>query len=216
MEQALTYPCFSESYVARSQTNEATLVRSARAGDLEAFNALVLMHQDRAYQLAYRILGESAAAADATQEAFLLAYRHIHKFHTGSFFAWLYRIVTNVCYDVIRYQKRRPAVPFTHLDHDDRDFDLPAHEDGPEALVQRRELAALLQQHIAALPADQRMVLVLSDVHGLSDKEIAGIMRSNIGTVKSRLSRARAKMRRSLCGAQESHNQVSHTGPPRR
>ena len=181
------------------------LIHAARTGDLDAFNALVLMHQDRAYQLAYRILGEPAAAADATQEAFLLAYRHIHKFHTGSFFAWLYRIVTNVCFDLIRYQKRRPAVPFTHLsrtDHDDREFDLPAHEDGPEAVVQRRELAAVLQRHISALPADQRTVLVLSDVHGLSDKEIAGIMRSNIGTVKSRLSRARARMRRSLSGAQ--------------
>ena len=211
MEQALTYPYFSESYVTRPQTNEEALIRSARAGDLDAFNALVLMHQDRAYQLAYRILGEPAAAADATQEAFLLAYRHIHKFHTGSFFAWLYRIVTNVCYDVIRYQKRRPAVPFTRLDQDDREFDLPTPEDGPEAVVQRRELAALLQRHISALPADQRMVLVLSDVHGLSDKEIAGIMRSNIGTVKSRLSRARARMRRSLCGAQEEYIQVNHT-----
>jgi RNA polymerase sigma factor (sigma-70 family) len=205
MGRALTYPFFTESQLTRPQTNEETLIDSAQTGNLDAFNTLVLMHQDRAYQLAYRILGEPAAAADATQEAFLLAYRHIHRFHTGSFFAWLYRIVTNVCYDHIRYQKRRPAVTFSRLsraDYDDHDFDLPAHEDGPEAVVQRRELADLLQRHISALPVDQRTVLVLSDVHGLSDKEIAGIMRSNIGTVKSRLSRARARMRRSLSGAQ--------------
>ena len=205
MTYAVSYPFFTESCVRRSQTDEEAIVQSARAGDLEAFNSLVLMHQDRVYNLAYRILGEHASAADATQDAFLLAYRHIRRFHTGSFSAWLYRIVTNVCYDALRYQKRRPAVPFTRLSDavdGDHEFDLPAHEEGPETLLQRRELAALLQQHISALPADQRTALVLSDVQGLSDKEIAAMMRSNIGTVKSRLSRARAKLRRSLSGAQ--------------
>jgi RNA polymerase sigma factor (sigma-70 family) len=195
----------SDSCVMHTPSDEETLIQAACAGDLEAFNTLVLLHQDRVYNLAYRILGDQSSAADAVQEAFILAYRHIHRFHTGSFFAWLYRIATNVCYDAVRYQKRRPAVPFTHLSEaadDDHEFDLPAHEDGPETLVQRRELAALLQQHISALPIDQRTVLVLSDVQGLSDKEIAAIMRCNLGTVKSRLSRARAKMRRSLSSAQ--------------
>lgn len=209
MEQALSSPFFTESYLIRPQTNEETLIQLARSGNLEAFNTLVLVHQDRVYNVAYRILGEPAGAADAAQEAFLLAYRHIRRFQTGTFFAWLYRIVTNVCYDALRYQKRRPALPFTRLARDDargdgdgHEFDLPANEDGPEAIVQRHELSDLLQRHIAALPADQRMVLVLSDVQGLSDKEIAGITRSNIGTVKSRLSRARAKLRQSLSSAQ--------------
>ena len=205
MTYAASYSIFSESSIPHALTDEEALIQSARAGDLEAFNTLVLMHQDRVYNLAYRILGEQASAADATQEAFILTYRHIGRFHTGSLSAWLYRIVTNVCYDALRYQKRRPAVPFTHLSNaadDDGEFDLPAHEDGPETLLQRRELAALLQQHISALPADQRTVLVLSDVQGFSDKEIAAMMRSSLGTVKSRLSRARAKLRRSLSGAQ--------------
>jgi RNA polymerase sigma factor (sigma-70 family) len=203
MTYAMSQPIFAEAHLLLPQTHEEALIQDARRGDLEAFNSLVLSHQDRVYNLTYRILGDEAAAADATQEAFILAYRHIHRFERGSFFAWLYRIATNVCYDVLRYQKRRPAVSFTQLggdDEDEREIDLPAHEDGPEAVVQRRELAALLQQHIAALPIDQRTVLVLSDVQGLSDKEIAGIMRTNLGTVKSRLSRARAKMRRSLNG----------------
>ena len=187
-----------------SPTGEAAIIQAARAGDLEAFNALVLMHQDRVYNLAYRILGDQPNAADATQDAFILAYRHIRTFHTGSFIAWLYRIVTNVCYDAIRYHKRRPALSLTCLfcDDDEHELDLPANEEGPETLLQRRELAALLQQHMSALPTSQRTVLVLSDVQGLSDKEIAAIMRSNLGTVKSRLSRARAKMRRSLSGVQ--------------
>jgi RNA polymerase sigma-70 factor (ECF subfamily) len=204
MTYAISQAFFPESYLKRPQTDEAT-IQAAQAGDLEAFNTLVLLHQDRVYNLAYRILGDQAHAADAAQEVFILAHRHIRRFHTGSFMAWLYRITTNVCYDTIRYHKRRPAVPFTHLSNavdDDREFDLPTHEDGPETLLQRRELAALLQQHISALPIDQRTVLVLSDVQGLSDKEIAAIMRSNIGTVKSRLSRARAKLRQSLSGMQ--------------
>jgi RNA polymerase sigma factor (sigma-70 family) len=213
MEQALSQSLITESSLARRPTKEETIVQAARTGDLEAFNTLVQLHQDRVYNLAFRILGDQAHAADAAQEAFILAYRHIRRFHTGSFIAWLYRITTNVCYDAIRYHKRRPAVPFTHLGapvDDDHEFDLPTHEDGPETIFQRRELATLLQQHINALPIDQRTVLVLSDVQGLSDKEIAAIMRSNIGTVKSRLSRARAKMRRSLRGAQEERFQVNH------
>lgn len=201
MTYVMNQAFFTESYLLRPQTDEEAIVRAARAGDLDAFNTLVLMHQDRVYNLAYRILSDRASAADATQEAFILAYRHIRRFSTGSFMAWLYRIATNVCYDALRYQKRRPAVSFAQLsggDDDEHEIDLPAHEDGPEAIVQRREVAALLQRHIAALPIDQRTVLVLSDVQGLSDKEIAAIMHTNIGTVKSRLSRARAKMRRGL------------------
>jgi RNA polymerase sigma factor (sigma-70 family) len=213
MAHALSQPFFTD-YLIRPQTGEEALLQTARCGDLEAFNSLVLLHQERVYNLAYRILGDEAAAADATQDAFILAYRHIGRFEQGSFFAWLYRIATNVCYDAVRYQKRRPALSFTQLSgdaDDEHEFDLPANEDGPEMMIQRRELVRLLQQHIAALPIEQRMVLVLSDVQGLSDKEIAVITRTNIGTVKSRLSRARAKMRRSLCGAREEHFQVNHT-----
>jgi len=197
-------PLFAQSYVSRPQTDEEQLVQAACCGDLDAFNSLVLMHQDRVYNLAYRILSDEAAAADATQDAFILAYRHIRSFHTGFFYAWLYRIVSNVCYDALRYQKRRPAVSFTQLvkADDEREFDLPAHDDSPETVVQRHELAELLQQHIAALPADQRIVLVLSDVQGLSYKEIADMTRSNLGTVKSRLNRARTRIRQSLSGAE--------------
>ncbi|MBI5565788.1 MAG: sigma-70 family RNA polymerase sigma factor [Chloroflexi bacterium] len=201
MTYAISQSLFkNESAALCAPADEAGFIQTARRGDLDAFNSLVLLHQDRVYNLAYRILGDEAAAADATQEAFILAYRHIRHFHTGFFFAWLYRIVSNVCYDALRYQKRRPAVPFTRLTRadDEREFDLPATDDSPETVVQRHELADLLQQHIAALPADQRIALVLSDVQGLSYKEIADVTRSNLGTVKSRLNRARSRMRQSL------------------
>ena len=95
-------------------------------------------------------------------------------------------------------------MPFTQLTQadDEREFDLPATDDSPETVAQRHELAELLQRHINALPADQRIVLVLSDVQGMSYKEIADVTRSNLGTVKSRLNRARSRMRQSLSGAE--------------
>lgn len=205
MTHALSQPFFAGSYLIHPQTHEEALIQAARRGDLEAFNTLVLLHQDRVYNLACRILGDRAGAEDAAQDAFILAYRHIRRFRTGSFYAWLYRITTNVCYDAIRYHKRRPALTFTRLSgetDDDPEFDLAAHDDSPEAIMQQHELADLLQQHIGALPADQRITLVLSDVQGMSYQEIAAITRSNLGTVKSRLNRARRKLRQSLSGAQ--------------
>jgi RNA polymerase sigma-70 factor (ECF subfamily) len=205
MTYVLNQSFITESSLFWPATGEEALLQAARAGDLEAFNSLVLMHQDRAYNLAYRILGHRTGAEDAIQEAFILAYRHIGRFHTGSFYAWLYRIITNVCYDALRYHRRRPALTFTRLSgetDDDPDFDLPAHDNNPEAIVQQHELADLLQQHIGALPTAQRITLVLSDVQGLSYQEIAAITRSNLGTVKSRLNRARRKLRQSLSGAQ--------------
>jgi RNA polymerase sigma-70 factor (ECF subfamily) len=181
--------------------DENALIQSARQGDLNAFNTLVLTYQHQVYNLAYRIVGEEAAASDATQEAFISAYKNLKSFRGGSFKSWLLRIVTNATYDELRRRKRRPATSLnTLMDGDDGEveFDIPSGEEGPESVAQRRELAALIQQGITTLPDDQRVALVLSDVQGLSYEEIAEATNSNLGTVKSRLSRARAKLREYL------------------
>ena len=162
---------------------------------------LVLAYQHQVYNLAYRIMSEEAAAADATQEAFISAYKHLKSFRGGSFKSWLLRIVTNACYDDLRRRKRRPATSLDELADDEdgeAEFDVPSPDDSPETIVQRHELAAMLQQGITTLPDDQRIVLVLSDVQGMSYEEIAEITNSNLGTVKSRLSRARGKLREYL------------------
>jgi len=109
--------------------------------------------------------------------------------------------VTNACYDDLRKRKRRPATSLEELVSDDNgegEFDVPSTADGPETIVQQHEMALLLQQGITTLPDDQRIVLVLSDVQGMSYEEIAEITNSNLGTVKSRLSRARGKLREYL------------------
>ena len=181
--------------------DEAALIQSARKGDLDSFNSLVLVYQHQVYNLAYRIMATEAAAADATQEAFISAYKNLKSFRGGSFKSWLLRIVTNACYDELRRKKRRPAISLDELtDEQDNDleFDVPSPEDGPETVVQRRELAELIQIGITTLPEDQRVALVLSDVQGLSYDEIAGLTNTNLGTVKSRLSRGRAKLREYL------------------
>ena len=179
-------------------TDEQALIRSAQRGDLEAFNGLVLCYQQRVYNLAYRIMGDEAAASDMTQETFLSAYRHIGSFHPGAFKNWLLRIARNACYDELRRRKRRPTVSLDQAlvtDEGVIEFDLPVSADGPEQTMQRRELADLLQRGINRLPIEQRLTLVLSDVQGLRYDEIAEITRSKNGTVKSRLSRARANLR---------------------
>ncbi len=181
--------------------DENALIRAAQKGDIDAFNRLVLAYQHQVFNLAYRIMGEEAAAADAAQEAFISAYHHLKSFRGGSFKSWLLRIVTNACYDDLRKRKRRPATSLEDLVGDENsegEFDLPSNTDGPETIVQRHEMAALLQHGITTLPDDQRIVLVLSDVQGMSYEEIAEITNSNLGTVKSRLSRARGKLREYL------------------
>jgi RNA polymerase sigma-70 factor (ECF subfamily) len=183
------------------RSDEDWWIEKARAGDVDAFTDLVVSCQDTAYRLAYRILADEAGAADATQEAFISAYRRLHTFHAGSFKSWLYRIVINKCYDALRAQRRRPTVSLDELtdDHGESfDYLVVAHDAGPEAIVQRRELVDLLQRHITNLPIDQRTVLVLSDVHGLTHAEIAAITRVRLGTVKSRLTRGRARLRNYL------------------
>lgn len=176
--------------------SEERAIAAARRGDLAAFNTLVLAYQGLAYNVAYRILGNADAAADATQDGFLKAYRNLGQFRGGSFRAWLLRIVTNRCYDVLRSQRRHPA--FT-LDGDnagdEHDGRLRAHDESPEDFAIRRELNGSIEAAISRLPADQRWVVVLRDVEGLGYEEIAESAGMPVGTVKSRLSRARARLR---------------------
>jgi RNA polymerase sigma-70 factor (ECF subfamily) len=186
--------------------NEPALIASARKGDLDAFNTLVLAYQHQVYNLAYRIMGDEASAADATQEAFISAYKHMESFRGDSFKSWIFRIVTNACYDELRRRKRRPTSSLEGLVGDEDleiEYDIPDEGESLEARVERRELAQAIQIGIETLPPDQRVTLVLSDVQGMSYDEIAAITGANLGTVKSRLSRARAKLRDYLVASGE-------------
>lgn len=184
--------------------DERALIESAKQGDVSAFNRLVLAYQQIAYNVAYRILGNEEGALDATQDAFLRGYRALVQFRGGSFKAWMLRIVTNCCYDQFRAKQRRPTTPLNDIVEDDEHSQLLEDPDeSPEAYVERRELDVLIQDALGTLPREQRVVVVLSDIQGLSYDEMARATSVSLGTVKSRLSRGRAKMRDYLLSRKE-------------
>jgi RNA polymerase sigma-70 factor (ECF subfamily) len=175
--------------------DEKALIADAQQGEMPAFNQLVLTYQSMVYNLAYRILGDADAAADASQDTFLSAFRAIKKFRGGSFKAWLLRIATNTCYDQLRYKQRRPTSPLEALLVETEHSSFTDPTEGPEEYTLRQELGQVIQAGLNTLPPDQRVALVLSDAQGFSYQEIAEITRVSMGTVKSRLSRGRAKLR---------------------
>jgi RNA polymerase sigma factor (sigma-70 family) len=169
--------------------DEPTLIAAAQRGNVDAFNELVLAYQQQVYNL--------ASAADAAQEAFISAFQNIGRFRGGSFKSYLLRIVSNSCYDELRRRKRRPATSFEDFGEVDEDAN-PALVNGgeqPEEYAERQEMARVIQAGIETLPPDQRITLALSDVQGLSYQEIAEVTSVSLGTVKSRLARARGKLR---------------------
>ncbi|MFN8471747.1 MAG: sigma-70 family RNA polymerase sigma factor [Anaerolineae bacterium] len=187
--------------------DESSLIRQAQKGDVRAFNVLVRAHQTTVYNVAYRVLGDSDSAADVAQETFVHAYKALADFKGGSFRAWLVRIATNACYDQLRYDKRRPATSLEEMAPESETGDpgppLPDPGEGPEEYVLRQELGHVVARGLETLPAEQRVTLVLSDIQGFSYEEIANATGVELGTVKSRLSRARARMRDFLLSQQE-------------
>jgi RNA polymerase sigma-70 factor (ECF subfamily) len=185
------------------QYEDQQLVQLVLDGDTQAFNDLVERHQSRAYNLCVRMLGDADAAADVAQDAFISAYKHLPSLR-GEFRPWLMRIVANGCRDVLRSKKRRPSVS---LDLERDDDDTPAMQiadtsDGPEAALMKSELQKTIAGALAEIPDDQREVIILSDIQGLSYQEIADMTGINIGTVKSRLNRARSRLRELLMAAE--------------
>ncbi len=184
--------------------DEPALIRAAQNGDLEAFNRLVLAYQDALYNTALRILGDDSQAADATQEAFISAFRGLNGFRGGSFKAWLMRTVTNACYDELRRQKRRPTIPLEPVNEDDEELESPRwladSSMTPAEKFEADELEHAIQHCLASLPLEFRTVVVLADLQGLDYAEVASLARAPLGTIKSRLARARLRLRECLQG----------------
>jgi len=187
--------------------DEAALIRDSRQGDLDAFNRLVLAYQDLAYNLAFRMLADRPSAEDATQVAFISAYRGLSGYRGGSFRAWLLRMVTNTCYDELRRRKRRPTTPLEPLDDDDDEIESPRwladDQPSPEQALEHAELERAVQSCIENLPEEFRSVVIMADLEGLDYQEVAVAIGKPLGTIKSRLARARLRLRDCLQGARE-------------
>lgn len=179
--------------------SEANLVLTAQKGDLEAFNQLVVLYQERIFNLALRILGDEDSADDIAQHTFLAAYRSLPGFRRGSFRGWLYRIATNACYDELRWRKKHPIQLLECEDGEEARLsppsDFPNSSYLPEKEYERRELEQVIQRALNQLNADQRAVVVLVDLQGFGYEEAAQILGVSMGTLKSRLVRARLQLR---------------------
>ncbi len=184
------------------QPTETTLIESAQRGDMDAFNQLALKYQDMMYRIALRTLNDESSADDATQNAMIQAFRNIHSFRGGSFRSWLARVTVNASYDEMRRWRRQPSMSFEQVNDDGEEIesapwmtDLSA---GPEERFDSVELRDALQHCVKALNSEYRLVVVLVDVEGMSYEEVARVASIPIGTVKSRLARARMQLRKAL------------------
>jgi RNA polymerase sigma-70 factor (ECF subfamily) len=187
--------------------DEVSLIQSARGGDLESFNRLVLAYQDVVFNQAYRVLGDHQAADDASQETFIAAFNNLKHFRGGSFKAWLLRIVTNTCYDELRRKKRRPTTSLEPLDDSGDEIESPNwiadQNEGPEEIAERVELGRTIQNCLDNLPLEFRIVVTLVDIQGMDYSEAADAIGKPLGTVKSRLARGRLRLRDCLQGLWE-------------
>jgi RNA polymerase sigma-70 factor, ECF subfamily len=187
--------------------DEPALIQAAKEGSLDSFNCLVLHYQDMVYNQAYRLMGEEEPAADAAQDAFISAYRNLRSYRGGSFKAWLLRIVSNLCYDELRRRKRRPTTPLEPVDDTGEEVESPAWladtEELPEDTLERHDLGAAIQRCLDNLPDDFRSAVVLVDMQGMDYAEAAQALGKPLGTVKSRLARARLRLRECLQGIGE-------------
>jgi RNA polymerase sigma-70 factor (ECF subfamily) len=174
--------------------DEQRLIQLSLEGHLDSFNRLVEMHQDTVFSVALRMVRNHAIAEDLAQDAFISAYKNLHTYRGGVFRAWLMRIVRNATYDHLRRTKRRPE---TSIDENIVTFSntLESDERSPQEWAQSGELGAILAGCMGELSEDQRMAVVLVDVEGYQYDEAAESMGVSIGTVKSRLNRARARLR---------------------
>ena len=176
------------------ELDDAKLVARSQDGDLAAFNGIVERYQTQVYNVAARILGNRTSAEDVAQETFVSAYKAIGRFRGGSLRAWLLRIASNLSIDNLRASRRRPEAS---LDEAllSSGFQPVSREESPEQRVLANELAGEIQRAILSIPDDQRTVLVLIDVQGMSYEETADSTGVSVGTVKSRLNRARRRVR---------------------
>lgn len=183
-------------------TSEALLINSAQHGDLDAFNDLAYYYQDLLYRISLRITRDECTAQDAVQEAMIHAFRHIKSFRGGNFKSWLARVTVNASYDELRRGKRHNGIPLELFTNEGDEVESPDWmrdpATGPQERAEASELLGVLHECIKSLVPDYRLMVILVDMEGMSYDEAAYVAHVPVGTVKSRLARARMQIRHSL------------------
>ena len=184
---------------------DAAFVRAVQAGDMAAFDHLVVKHKDKLFNMVYWLLGDYQEANDCAQEIFIKVFKSIKKFRfQSSFSTWLYRIAINTCKNRLKSSASRWKKRMVSLENpesskqDNRSYEIQNGSPSPENSLEKKEQIMLIQKAVNALPREQNRVVVLRDIQGLSYQEIADITGLNLGTVKSRLARARMELRNRL------------------
>ncbi|MFK7931043.1 MAG: sigma-70 family RNA polymerase sigma factor [Myxococcota bacterium] len=189
---------------AESREADIEMVMAVREGDTTAYRGLVEKYQTRVYQMVYGMLRNQEDARDTTQDAFVKAYDNLHRFRLeASFYTWIYRIAMNLSIDHLRKKKRRGTTEFdeTVASRDGTGaIDEQHHQDSPSKSLERKQLYARIMDAMQELPEDQRQVILLRELEGLSYKEISDVMEVPEGTIMSRLYYARKKLQKLLAG----------------
>ena len=180
-------------------TEETQLIRRAQCGDRDAFAQLLKRFKQPVYHQALRMVGHAEDAADLTQEVFLKVWQGLPSFQGDSTFStWLYRLVSNACVDLLRRDGRRRASAGPSLDDEELNLDVPDPAPSPQDAAERQELREEIERGLSALSPEHREVLILREIHQLRYDEIADSLSLDVGTVKSRISRARKQLRNFL------------------
>ena len=185
---------------------EARIIKNAQNGSESDFETLILSCQRKAYSIAYRYLNNQEDAMDALQESFIKAYRSLGTFKgNSSFQTWIYRIVVNTCYDMLRKRKSRIQAVSLYKNEGDDEYmiEVPDDDKGPEDIIIAQEENADIFKCLEKLPLDHKEITLLRDVEGFSYEEIVDILSITMGTVKSRISRARLRLRELYLESQE-------------
>jgi RNA polymerase sigma-70 factor (ECF subfamily) len=185
-----------------TREEEAKIIRAVMDGNTNAFEDLVLEYQKQVYHITLKMTGSEEDAFDLSQETFLKAYRSLSAFRgEASFGTWLYRMAANICIDFLR-KKKRGGEKLISLDEEEeegrRPLELPDLRYEPQNALEKKEIRESVRAGLQKLPHEQRLILVLRDVEGFSYQEIADTLKIELGTVKSRIFRARAHLARLL------------------
>ena len=188
-----------------SSDQDAALVRAIQAGDMAAFDQMVVKHKDKLFNMVYWFLGDYQEANDCSQEIFIKVFKSIKKFRSeSSFSTWLYRIAINTCKNRLKssaYRWKKKTVPLENpesLEQGNLYYKIQNDSPSPANELEKKERLMMIQKAINGLPQEQNRVIVLRDIQGLSYQEIVDVTGLNIGTVKSRLARARMELRKNL------------------
>ena len=191
----------------RSTLEDAALIKAFQAGDERVFDELVLRYQDQIFNLCYRFFGDHQEANDSAQDIFLKVYRSLNKFRfESSFSTWIYRIAVNTSKNRIKsleYRFKRQLRRFDHHESGNKDnssIDIADDSRSPVVEIEKKERLLIIQKAINTLPEAKKTMVLLRDIEGLSYAEIAQITGFNLGTVKSKLARARSDLRKKLTG----------------